>query len=238
MKLHVLLTSLLTLTQISFSQEGFSGGVINQGFINRSDGGRFVNINIKDNPNIEGSQYLSEEFMSSKLSSMPEKIYGVRYNVFKDEMQFKGSDNALYALSKSDESVVITFTESNVSYHIINYSDDSLEQPTKKGYFVKLNNEGPNFILKKKTVLFFSEKQSKTGYDLAKPATYKKVKDRTYIKLANKKTAVLLETNKKKLAKSLFPSNSKEILNFIKLNKLKLTKDADLITFVTFLNTL
>lgn len=238
MKLHVLLTSLLMLTQISFSQEGFSGGVINQGFINRSDGGRFVNINIKDNPNIEGSQYLSEEFMSSKLSSMPEKIYGVRYNVFKDEMQFKGSNNELFALSKSDDSVVITFTESNVSYHLVSYIDDSVEQPTKKGYFVKLNDEGPNYILKKKTVLFFAEKQSKTGYDLAKPATYKKVKDRTYIKLANKETAVLLETNKKKLVKNLFPSNSKEILSFFKSNKIKLNKDDDLIKFVMFLNTL
>jgi|TARA_B110000967_G_scaffold3759_1_gene3826 hypothetical protein len=238
MKLLVIFTSLLMSTLISFSQEGFSGGAINQGFNNRSDGGRFVNINIEDDPNIEGSQYLTEQFMSSKVSSMPGKIYGVRYNIFKDEMEFRDTNNDLFALSKSDDSVVITFTEPNVSYHLFKYKDDYKNVILQKGYFVKLNNEGPNFILKKKTILFFAEKQSKTGYDLAKPATYKSVKDRTYIKLASKEAAVLLETNKKKLAKNLFPSNSKEILNFIKTNKIKLSKDDDLIKFVAFLNTL
>ena len=140
----------------------------------------------------------------------------------KTKWNLRDTNNDLFALSKSDDSVVITFTEPNVSYHLFNYIDDSEERNNQKGYFVKLNDEGPNYILKKKTVLFFAEKQSKTGYDLAKPATYKKVKDRTYIKLANKEAAVLLETNKKKLVKNLFPSNSKEILSFIKSNKIKL----------------
>lgn len=238
MKLLIIFTSMLMSTLISFSQEGFSGGAINQGFNNRSDGGRFVNINIEDDPNIEGSQYVTEQFMSSKVSSMPGKIYGVRYNVFKDEMEFKDMNNNLFALSKSDDSVVITFTKPNVSYHLFKFKDDYKNEILQKGYFVKLNNEGANFILKKKTVLFFAEKQSKTGYDLAKPATYKKVKDRTYIKLANKDAAVLLETNKKKLVKQLFPLNSKVILDFIKSNKIKLKKDADLIKFAAFLNTL
>jgi len=58
-----------------------------------------------------------------------------------------------------------------------------------------------------------------------------------YIKLANKE-AVLLPTKKKKLAKALFPENSKIILDFINSNKIKLSREADLITFVNYLNTL
>jgi hypothetical protein len=85
--------------------------------------------------------------------------------------------------------------------------------------------------------VFFEEQASKTGYDAPKPAMYKNVKDRMYIKLANKE-AVLLPTKKKKLAKTLFPENSKIILDFINSNKIKLSKEADLITFINYLNTL
>ena len=195
----------------------------------------FVNINSTESSTIKGSKYLNEDFISTKISSMPDQVFGVRYNIYDDEMEFQGADNTVYALNKNDDSVKITFTTTNESYNIFSYIDDTGRQ--KKGYFVKLNNEGENLILRKHRIVFFEEQASKTGYDAPKPAMYKNVKDRMYIKLANKE-AVLLPTKKKKLAKTLFPENSKIILDFINSNKIKLSKEADLITFINYLNTL
>ena len=231
--------SVLLFTQFSFSQSANNSGVGNsQNYLEGNDG-NIINTSAAKSSSITGSQFLSEEFESCKISSMPGKIFGVRYNAFNDEMKLKRADSKIYAINKYDIDAVFTFTSSKVSYHLFDYlSSDSKKESIIKGYFTKLNPEGPNFILKKSMILFFPEKVAVSGYDTAKPATYKKVKDRTYIKLANKDAAVLLETNKKKLVKQLFPSSSKVILEFIKSNKIKLKKDADLIKFAEFLNTL
>ena len=195
----------------------------------------FVNVNSNQNSSVKGSKYLNEVFISTKISSMPDQVFGVRYNIYDDEMEFQGADNTVYALNKNNDSVKITFTATNESYTIFNYIDEDGRQ--KKGYFIKLNNEGENLILKKHKIVFFEEQASKTGYDAPKPAMYKSVKDRIYIKLGNKE-AVILPTKKKKLVKTLFPENSKIILNFINSNNIKLSDEADLITFVTYLNSL
>jgi hypothetical protein len=227
--LNVTLLS-VCLLQLSFSQtlkyaDGSSQNMSNV----------FVNVNSNESSTIKGSKYLNEDFVSTKISSMPNQIFGVRYNIYDDQMEFQGAENTVYSLNKDDDSIEITFTAANESYNIFNYVDESGRQ--KKGYFIKLNNEGENLILKKHRVVFLEEQPSKTGYDAPKPAIYKNVKDRYYIKLANNE-AVLIPTKKKKLAKELFPENSKIILDFINSNKIKLSKEAYLITFINYLNTL
>ena len=227
--LNVTLLSVFLL-QLSFSQtlkyaDGSSQNMSNV----------FVNVNSNQSSTIKGSKYLNEDFISTKISSMPDQIFGVRYNVYDDQMEFQGIDNTVYSLNKDDDSIKITFTAANESYSIFSYIDDNGR--TKKGYFIKLNNDGENLILKKHRVVFYEEQASKTGYDAPKPAMYKNMKDRIYIKLANKE-AVLLPTKKKKLVKELFSENPKIILDFINSNKIKLSNEADLIIFVNYLNTL
>ncbi|MBT7849906.1 MAG: hypothetical protein HN714_00095 [Formosa sp.] len=227
--LNVTLLSVF-LIQLSFSQtlkyaDGSSQNMSNV----------FVNVNSNQSSTIKGSKYLNEDFISTKISSMPDQIFGVRYNVYDDQMEFQGIDNTVYSLNKDDDSIKITFTATNESYSIFSYIDDNGRK--KKGYFIKLNNDGENLILKKHRVVFYEEQASKTGYDTPKPAMYKNMKDRIYIKLANKE-AVLLPTKKKKLVKELFPKNPKIILDFINSNKIKLSNEADLITFINYLNTL
>ena len=58
----------------------------------------FVNINSNENSNIKGSKYINETFISTKISSMPSQIFGVRYNVFSDEMEFQGIDKKMMLL--------------------------------------------------------------------------------------------------------------------------------------------
>jgi hypothetical protein len=225
----------ITLLSVCFLQLSFSQTLKYADGSSQNMSNIFVNINSNQNSNIKGSKYLNEDFISTKISSMPDQIFGVRYNVYDDEMEFQGVDNTVYALNKNDDSVKITFTSTNESYNIFSYIDDNGRQ--KKGYFIKLNNDGDNLILKKHRIVFFEEQASKTGYDAPKPAMYKNMKDRFYIKLANKEV-VLLPSKKKKLVKLLFPENSKVILDFINSNSIKLSKEADLIKLAKYLNTL
>jgi len=225
----------VTLLSLFFFQLSFSQTLKYADGTSQNMSNIFVNVNSNQNSNIKGSKYLNEDFISTKISSMPDQIFGVRYNIYDDQMEFQGADNTVYALNKSDDSIVITFTATNESYNIFNYIDEDGRQ--KKGYFIKLNNEGENLILKKHRIVFFEEQASKTGYDAPKPAMYKNVNDRIYIKLGSKE-AVVLPTKKKKLVKALFPENSKIILDFINSNNIKLSNEADLITFVNYLNSL
>ena len=225
----------ITLLIVCFLQLSFSQTLKYADGTSQNMSSIFVNVNSNESSNIEGSKYLNEDFISTKISSMPDQIFGVRYNIYDDQMEFQGVDNTVYALNKNDDSVKITFTATNESYHLFNYIDESGRQ--KKGYFIKLNKGGKNLILKKHRVVFFKEQASKTGYDEPKPAMYKSMKDRIYIKFGSKE-AVVLPTKKKKLAKAIFPENPKDILDFINSNKIKLSKEEDLIILVNYLNTI
>jgi hypothetical protein len=225
----------VTLLSVCFLQLSFSQTIKYADGSSQNMSNVFVNVNSSESSTIKGSKYLNEDFTNTKISSMPDQIFGVRYNIYDDQMEFQGVDNTVYSLNKDDDSIKITFTATNETYNIFSYIDDSGRQ--KKGYFIKLSNEGENIILKKHRIVFFEEQASKTGYDAPKPALYKNVKDRIYIKLANKEV-VLMPTKKKKLVKELFPENSKIILDFINSNKIKLSKESDLIAFANYLNTL
>ena len=226
----------ITLLIVCFLQLSFSQTLKYADGTSQNMSSIFVNVNSNESSNIKGSKYLNEDFISTKISSIPDQIFGVRYNVYDDQMEFQGVDNTVYALNKNDDSIKITFTTTNESYHIFDYIDEKNGRQ-KKGYFMKLNKEGKNLILKKHKVVFIEEQASKTGYDEPKPAMFKSLKDRIYIKIGSKE-AIVLPTKKKKLAKAIFPENPKDILDFINSNKIKLSKEEDLITLINYLNSM
>ncbi|MDA1175565.1 MAG: hypothetical protein O3C41_00655 [Bacteroidetes bacterium] len=217
---------------VLFTQHTFSQGIqFADGTSTKMDN-TFLTLSESEDPNIEGSKYLNDNFSRASLSSMPNQIYAVRYNVFGDEMEFRGKDNNVLALNKSDRSVTVRFLDTNKTYFLFEYLNE--DKLAKVGYFTKLNPQGDNIILKKNVTIFLKEKESKTGYDPYRPPMYKKVKDRIYIKLKGE-MPVLLSSNKKKLA-SLFPGKEKEIGNFINKNRINLKKEIDLIKLINYLN--
>ena len=142
----------ITLVIVSFLQLSFSQTLKYADGTSQNMSNIFVNVNSNQISNIKVSKYLNEDFITTKISSMPDQIFGVRYNIYDDLMEFQGVNNTVYSLNKTDDSVKITFTATNESYHLFNYIDESGRQ--KKGYFMKLNKEGKNLILKKHKVVF------------------------------------------------------------------------------------
>ena len=78
------------------------------------------------------------------------------------------------------------------------------------------------------------QKVATNGYDSNVPAQYKRLKDKFFIK-KNDELAIEIPTNKKDFAK-LFPKRQKEILSFIKKEKIKFKKESDLLKLVNHLN--
>ena len=207
-----------------------------QGINSLSSGGydyAFLDLKNDDDSQIKGSKYLTENFNRAGISDFEDKVFAVRYDVFNDQMEFQGGNNQIYIMSKDDRARKITFLDTNNTYSIHDYISD--ENLTRSGYFVSLNSDSKYKILKKNKIVFIEEKASATGYDAPHPATYKKIKDRHYISISNE-PAILVDTNKKRFS-SIFIGQEKEVLGFIKKNKIKLSNDNDLLSLVEFMNT-
>ena len=207
-----------------------------QGINSLSSGGydyAFLDLKNDDDSQIKGSKYLTENFNRAGISDFEDKVFAVRYDVFNDQMEFQGGNNQIYIMSKDDRARKITFLDTNNTYSIYDYISD--ENLTRSGYFVCLNLDSKYKILKKNKIVFIEEKASATGYDAPHPATYKKTKDRHYISISNE-PAILVDTNKKRFS-SIFIGQEKEVLGFIKKNKIKLSNDNDLLSLVEFMNT-
>ena len=147
-------------------------------------------------------------------------------------MEFQAGDGQIYVMNKNNVSREIAFLDSKTRYKLFDYISD--EGNTKSGYFSILKSLGKYKILKKNRIIFIEAKESSTGYDAPHPATYKKTKNRHYIVFDNA-PGVLIDTNKKKFS-SLFKGQEKDVLNFIKKNKIKLSVDDDLIKVLNYLN--
>ncbi|MCF6295215.1 MAG: hypothetical protein L3J25_05950 [Flavobacteriaceae bacterium] len=188
----------------------------------------------KENPNIKGSPYITTNFIPANISVSTNQIFSVKYNAFLDEFEVLGKDDVIYAINKNEsKDVTIIMLNTKKKYQVFNYFNS--ENDLDLGYFIHLNNPNSEIkLLKKEKIIFISEKLSSTGYDKAQPAEYKRSKDKFYLKIRDLEV-ILLPKNKKKLTK-LFLGSEKEILNFIKTEKIKLNKETDLVKLINYLN--
>jgi hypothetical protein len=108
----------------------------------------FISANSFDESrsNIQGSQYINKDFLPSSFSCLSEKTPPIRYNVFKDEMEFV-LDSKLYYAKKVDSCIIAV---GNNSYRYF----DSYDKENKSGYMMILNKmNNPKYTLYKKRKL-------------------------------------------------------------------------------------
>ena len=162
-------------------------------------------------------------------------MFDMRYNAFSDEMEVKLEENKIQYFNKTLSDVLITFSIENLNFTLLNYINSN--EYLIKGYFVLLTDNIKELKLyAKKAVTFHKGKIAETHFHKDRPAQFKSINDEYYITI-NDDNAFELPSNKKDIAK-LFPENSKDILNFIKKNKIKTSREADLIELINYINTL
>lgn len=176
-------------------------------------------------PDIEGSPYLTDEFVKGTVFVENEKPYAamMRYNAYQDEIQVQGSDG-ISSLFKRD---YIWAEIGGETFRIQTYGDRA---GTSKGYFVELNRG--NIRLLKRIVREFKEGQpAVSSYSQNTPPRFdEKV---TYYLVREKSPAREVRLRKKDILGFL---SSKEVETYVKENKLRLNSEKEVIQVLTQIN--
>jgi hypothetical protein len=193
---------------------------------------RFITMTpstIDESVTIEGSQYIDKTFYPSIFTCISEATPPIRYNTYKEEMEFM-LDGKLYYLDKNEN---CELTINNVSYKYFKNYDSK----DNDGYFVILtkSKDSKYILYKKEKVKFVPAYTPGSSYGEEKPAKYAVDKSKYYFKNLDK--LVEFPEKKSELLK-LFPNNKEAIELFLKENKIKFSDEASLLVLINFLNTL
>jgi hypothetical protein len=186
-------------------------------------------------PNVMGSPYINEDYQQVRINGADNKIYSGRYNAYINEMEIlvaAGRDPI--ALDISNNEYEVFFINENKLYKTFNY--ESNRGITKRGFLVVMSEENDVVVLKEEIVKYYDKVAASSSYDQDKPAKFRKEDDNYYIKLKSGRV-VYLPSKDKDIAKA-FPEHSKEIMTFVKKNKLKTKKEEDLIKVANFIGSL
>lgn len=178
---------------------------------------------------IEGSPYTTgKDFSKVIIPSYSKNVQPLRYNAYEDEMEFS-QNNEVYFANKED-GLEITFPELKKTYICLTYR---LDDNRKQGYLVLLQ-KGPKYsLLKREKVELLKGEKSPNAYTKDANDYYAKEKDAYIISKDN--NYYKIPKNTSDLTK--IPSgNQKGLLDFAKANKINLSKEADLIKLVDYLN--
>ncbi|AXG68506.1 hypothetical protein KORDIASMS9_00721 [Kordia sp. SMS9] len=227
------LCALFLVTSIGFAQSAkqavqasmFHNDVSTQAILQK-------NLNRILKANIEGTPYYDETFNSAKISPI-DKVFMIRYNVALDVMEVI-QQNDTVVMVKENRNYVIKQNKGNITYKIL---ENVEAKEDKLGYYVQLTN-GENIKLYRKDRKKFVEAKAAAYGNINKTsAKYKEQKSEFYIEYGDSGSAVKLPKKKKSLIK-LFASKQGDIKSFIKKNKIKVTKEQDLVRLINYANSL
>ena len=201
----------------------------NQFDVKANSGFLFFNADttVKD---AEGSMYIDEQFMPCKIACYTGEIPFIRYNAYKDEMEFKRNDQ-LYYLAKNDTCAIVFASK---IYRYAFYKENDSET---SGYLEILNEEpkAKFGLLKKNKIKLLPAEPATSSYKEDKPAQFAPEKVKYFIKTTS---GIVELPRKKKEVIAFFEGKSDAIEKYLKENKNALNSDKDMISFINFVNTL
>lgn len=173
---------------------------------------------------ISGSPYIDKNFRDAKIAESYQNT-PIRYNSYKDELEFKNNDMIMILPKESKfERVEIISPKQVFVYKSID------NEPN--GYYIELVS-GKFSLYKKLRTNFVDVSPATTPYGSDKPAYFSTVTPVYYI-VANGQ-AIKKPKNQKQII-DLLPDKKEALNSFFKENKIKLDKEEDLKKIVTFLN--
>lgn len=180
---------------------------------------------------IEGSPYLNDEFVSGTIyTASKQKVIDIplRYNIFNDDLEFKTPDNKVLAIARPETVERAEFGETTLVFQACKYGNVS-----KSGFF-RVVTEGKVTLLAKANVIFQKATQE-AAYKEARPPRFTREPDTFYLKTDN--DAAVRIKNKKDLA-NYFTDHKKEMETFIKRNRVKVSKQTDLLKVIEYYHSL
>ncbi len=178
----------------------------------------------KEFEKIAQKMYLTQAYIPSKIDDFKDDIY-LRYNIYKDEMEFINNDKVLYL--KKEIGRKIHFINLNINYEVFNHNG-------KLVYFQVMNKNGAK-LLCKQNIEFQQYKPAETSYQKDRPADFNRKDDSFFIQL--KEDIIELPSNNKKFFNLLDSSDSK-LKKFTSENKLNIKNKEDLLKIINFYNSM
>lgn len=221
------LTILVLLALISVNTYSQATLYVGENFMNNY---RNVVINTSKNisgENITGTPFTTDVFVLGKVIGYKNN-YLLRYDAFNDQMLAKRKDDRVVIVNK-ETITEVTFND-GTKYVVFDYTFDGAK---KNGYLEVLLSNSVISLFKKEVINFRPAQKPATGYDQPKPPAFKKARDRYLI--SNKKGEINSFIKKKDFL-NFFPDKKTDIEKFIKSNKIKLTKEKDLISLIKYVN--
>ena len=180
---------------------------------------------------VQGTQYYEDEFKLSDLKyfgTKMESIGYIRYDAYNDVIDMASTPDVerseIILLKNSDVIAKINKKE----YVFLEYDEEDIKN--KKGYMIRLYI-GNNYSLYQKRIKIFKEaEKTKAGITESQPPRYISKTD-FYIQTRDQKPQ-LIKISKKRLID--FFENQSEIKEFIKKNKLKVSKIESIISIIEF----
>jgi hypothetical protein len=215
-------------------------GFIFEGDLSIKTAGIFLRLqgeNIKDvkkfleQKGVKGSPYLMDEFVDGFVVTKTNIKYieiPLRYNLFNEEIEFR-RDETVFALQNPADYQAVS-----IGNRLFIYSNYLASSTIRSSYFEVLNNQKTLMLLKRHEVELLEPIPTK-GYVEAKPAEFKKLLARFYLKF-NENPAQEITTQKAFL--SMFGEKSQLILNLMDREQLKLKREADLVRIVQYYNSI
>ena len=198
-----------------------------------------TNKPITINPNerdYSGSVYENEEFANGFIFKNGKTLasnVALRYNAKRDEIEVKKSirvSNSTARVLLKQEEIYIKILNKLIVYSPIKEGID------KAGYFMVLQ-EGDNYALYKKIEKKFIEgRESVNSITRDTPPAFKNVEIYYLVNKANGSFNQFPKSRKGKL--KVFTQNTKEVKNFVNVNKLNVNKEYALAKLVKFYDTL
>ncbi len=178
----------------------------------------------------EGSPYWDKEFKTALLSCYSKELKPeIRYNAFKDEMEFK-KEGKLYYLEKKDSCEIVI---DNKQYGFFAYPFDG---KIRFGYLRRINpNTGTYNLFAREMIAFQEGEPAVTSYREDKPAKFYPEKVRFFIKTPTDMIAI---PEKKKDLERLLADIAPDIASFFKQIDFKIKEEASLLELTQYLNAL
>src|SRR5690554_3968976 len=188
-----------------------------------------------DQPFVKGTPYLTEFYKEAEITGYENvNIPALRYNAFKDEMEFERAGEIYYVPKKIGMVVFLNNLGNKEVYKNLRYLDGNHQNA---GFLIEVFNEDGEYSLyKKESVKYVESKDAFTSYVSERPAEFVRNKSEFYL-VDNNLLGKKIPSRRKELL-NLFPDDQDEILEFIKTNKISISKETDLIELVKYLNTL
>lgn len=178
--------------------------------------------------NIQGSPYLSNDFVEGTLFTTSKQQYNdvlLRFNIYTDNLEYKNNEDQIMAMASPEIIERAKFGDTEMVY--IPYSS---AKKIRRGFF-KVVVEGEISLYVRPQVIYKQPEEPK-AYAEAAPARFVQRPDLYYLR--NGKNEAIRVDKKKELIE-FFPAHNDEIAAFIKKNKIKLKLEG-LIEVVKYYN--